>query len=426
MKTPRSARLVPARLWRQLWEAASRTAPPSASASIVKANVKEALTSLRLNPQRSALAVIGIVLGVASVTAMVSVGVAARAEARERFKELGTETLVVRKRGSTGDSAAAEIRADDVALLPARTATIVVAAPVLQVFGSTAYAGRALESNRILGVTQSFATLNKLVAGTGRFISDLDVHRPFCVVGSQVAAEMAKSAGRDDLVGEMAVLAGGLHTIVGVLEPNPESNLMPFWADESILIPLSTAQRAFVGTEIQAVVVRMAPDTNPDTAIAEVQRYFRDRGVLVRVTSAEQLVEALEQQMRLFTLLLAAVGGIALVVGGASAMNVMLTAVTERRREIGIRRALGARRSEIRGQFLTEAVALALIGGLVGIIIGTAVPLGICLYAGWAFAISPTAMALGFLVAGSVGVFFGAYPASRAAALDPIAALRSD
>ena len=422
MKTLRPARLVPAKLW----EAASRAAPPSASVSIVKANVKEALTSLRLNPQRSALAVIGIVLGVASVTAMVSVGVAARAEARERFKELGTETLVVRKRGSTGDSTAAEIRADDVALLPGRVATIVVAAPVLQVFGSTAYAGRALESNRILGVTQSFATLNKLSASAGRFISDLDVHRPFCVVGSQVAAEMVQSAGRTELVGEMVVLAGSLHTIVGVLEPNPESNLMPFWADESILIPLSTAQRAFVGTEIQAVVVRMAPNTNPDTAIAEVQRYFRDRGVLVRVTSAEQLVEALEQQMRLFTLLLAAVGGIALVVGGASAMNVMLTAVTERRREIGIRRALGARRSEIRGQFLTEAVALALIGGLVGIVIGTAVPLGICLYAGWAFAISPTAMALGFLVAGSVGVFFGAYPASRAAALDPIAALRSD
>ena len=170
----------------------------------------------------------------------------------------------------------------------------------------------------------------------------------------------------------------------------------------------------------------MHPNTNPETAIAELQRYFRDLGVLVRVTSAEQLVEALEQQMRLFTLLLAAVGGIALVVGGASAMNVMLTAVTERRREIGIRRALGARRGEIRGQFLTEAVALALIGGVVGIVIGIAVPFGICLYAGWTFAISPTAMALGFLVAGSVGVFFGAYPASRAAALDPITALRSD
>ena len=114
------------------------------------------------------------------------------------------------------------------------------------------------------------------------------------------------------------------------------------------------------------------------------------------------------------------------MVGGASAMNVMLTSVTERRREVGIRRALGARRGEIRNQFLTEAVALALIGGVIGIAIGVAVPLGICLYAGWAFALSPVAMVLGLGVASAVGVFFGAYPASRAAALDPIAALRAD
>ena len=412
---------------RQLREWAATAGLAATNRAVVRANVKEALTSLRLNPQRSALAIIGIVLGVASVTAMVSVGVAARAEARERLKELGTETLVVRKRGGgVPGNAPRVIRAEDVALLPNRAATIEAAAPVLRVSGAATYAGRLLGSSTILGVTASFAPLNGLVLESGRFISDLDLNRPFCVLGAEVANDMAQRHGGRDFVGETVSLAGRIYTVVGALRPRPASTVLPFSADESIIVPLSTAQRAFVGTEIQAVVARMAPNADPDAAGTEVQRYFRALGVTVRITSAEQLVEALQQQMRLFTLLLAAVGGIALVVGGASAMNVMLTAVTERRREVGIRRALGAKRGAIGAQFLTEAVALSLIGGLVGVAIGIAVPLGICLYAGWTFVISGGAMALGLAVASGVGVFFGAYPASRAAALDPIAALRSD
>ena len=412
---------------RQLRAWAATAGLAATNRAVVRANVKEALTSLRLNPQRSALAIIGIVLGVASVTAMVSVGVAARAEARERLKELGTETLVVRKRGGgVPGNTPRVIRAEDVALLSNRAASIEAAAPVLRVSGAATYAGRLLGSSTILGVTASFAPLNGLVLESGRFISDLDLNRPFCVLGAEVANDMAQRHGSRDFVGETVSLAGRIYTVVGALRPRPASAVLPFRADESIIVPLSTAQRAFVGTEIQAVVARMAPNADPDAAGTEVQRYFRALGVNVRITSAEQLVDALQQQMRLFTLLLAAVGGIALVVGGASAMNVMLTAVTERRREVGIRRALGAKRGAIRAQFLTEAVALSLIGGLVGIAIGIAVPLGICLYAGWTFVISGGAMALGLAVASGVGVFFGAYPASRAAALDPIAALRSD
>lgn len=411
--------------WRRPLERVRR-GMASASTAAARANIKEALASLRLNPQRSLLAVIGIVLGVASVTAMVSVGVAARAEARERFRALGTETLVVRKQGGSLPFADKDILAEDVALLPGRTASIAAAAPLLQVYGTAAYAGRNLRSNAMLGVTRSLQPLGQLSVRRGRFISDLDVNRPFCVLGAEVANEMTEQSGRADLVGESLSLAGRLYTVVGVLERSATSSLLPFRANESVLMPLSSAQRAFAGAQIQAVVVDMEAGANVQAAITEVSAYFRDRGVGVRVTSAEQLVGALQQQMRLFTLLLAAVGGIALVVGGASAMNVMLAAVTERRREVGIRRALGAKRGAIRSQFLTEAVVLSLLGGIVGIVLGTVVPFGISLYAGWALAISPTAMALGFLVASSVGVFFGAYPASRAASLDPITALRAE
>lgn len=429
MRLPLVQRAQAAALWRRVGVWLREIAPAATNSSIVKANVREALTSLRLNPQRAVLAVIGIVLGVASVTAMVSVGVAARAEARDRFKALGTETLVVYKNAGGPSQAPKPIRPEDVALMPGRTATIALAAPVLQVFGSTVYRGRSLDSNAMLGVTADFAALNRLAVRDGRFISDLDVHRPFCVLGSEVAEEIARRGGpqgEEDLVGETIALAGRLFTVVGVLDRSGGSSLVPFRANSGIMIHLSTAQRTFVGTEIQVVVAQMVSDANPDAAIAEVRRYFNRLGVPVRVASAEQLVDALQQQMRLFTLLLAAVGGISLVVGGASAMNVMLTSVTERRREVGIRRALGARRGEIRSQFLTEAIALAMAGGTLGIVIGIAVTFGICLYAGWAFSVSVMAMALGFLVASTVGIFFGAYPASRAAALDPITALRSD
>ena len=428
MRLPPDQRAQAAALWRRFGVRLREIAPAATNSSIVKANVREALTSLRLNPQRAVLAVIGIVLGVASVTAMVSVGVAARAEARDRFKALGTETLVVYKNAGGPSQAPKPIRPEDVALMPGRTATIALAAPVLQVFGSTVYRGRSLESNAMLGVTADFAALNRLTVRDGRFISDLDVHRPFCVLGSEVAEEIARRGDQqeEDLVGETIALAGRLFTVVGVLDRSGGSSLVPFRANSGIMVHLSTAQRAFVGTEIQVVVAQMVSDANPDAAGAEVRRYFNRLGVPVRVASAEQLVDALQQQMRLFTLLLAAVGGISLVVGGASAMNVMLTSVTERRREVGIRRALGARRGEIRSQFLTEAIALAMAGGTLGIVIGIAVTFGICLYAGWAFTVSVMAMALGFVVASTVGIFFGAYPASRAAALDPITALRSD
>ena len=422
-----------------------------ANRALLKANMKEAIVSLNVNRQRTLLATIGILLGVASVTAMVSVGVTARAEAREQFQNLGTDTLVLRKYGGISSGAAQPvIHAEDVATLPGQARTIVDATPVLRVSGSVAFAGRMLQSNALLGVTQSFVRFNKFSLRAGRFISDLDTNRSFCVVGWTAAQEMLRAAERrgvqtqgdveseptvsrsgpsnkdaQTLIGDTVTLVGRLYTVVGVLRRSPASGLLPFQADESFFLPLTTAQRAFANAEIQEVVARMHPTADPAAASAEARTYFERLGVRVQVMSAEQLVETLQQQMRLFTLLLAAVGGISLVVGGAGAMNMMLTSVTERRKEIGVRRALGARRREIRNQFLIEAVALSLAGGLIGIVVGVALSYGICLYAGWSFVASPAAMALGFAVASGVGIFFGAYPASRAAALDPIAALRA-
>lgn len=398
-----------------------------ARVAALKADVKQALVSLNVNRQRTVLALVGLAVGVAAVTAMVSVGATARAEALKRFQDLGTETILIRKRpGDPAQRASAVIRAEDAATLPAQAATIAAAAPGLQVFGALAYAGRSLGTKGIVGAAEALADLNKLRPSAGRFLSDLDAQRQYCVVGHAIAQAMRDAGASQVVVGESVTLAGRIYTVVGELAQTPRSSLRPFRADEAVFVPITTAQRVF-RAEIQFVVARMRAGADHRLAAAEAQAHFQNRvrGLRVDARTADDLIAALRKQMRLFTLLLAAVGGIALVVGGAGAMNVMLAAVAERRREIGVRRALGARRRDIRNQFLVEAIALSLAGGALGVVLGVAVPVAICAYAGWDFVASPTAMLAGFGVASGAGVFFGAYPARRAAGLDPIAALRA-
>ena len=395
--------------------------------AVLKANVLEALVSLGVNRQRTALALIGISLGVAAVTAMVSVGVAAKAESLKRLKDLGTDTLVVRKYEppSARQRARANIKLRDVAALPLEAETVAAAAPGLQVFGPFSYAGRSFGNKSIVGVTGAAADVNKLAIAEGRFISDLDAHRHYCVVGHDIAESM-REGGVKRLVGEHFAMAGRICTVVGVLADTPASALRPFRANDSMLLPLAMARRVF-RQEIQFVVARATPDADHHAAASEIRAHFQRRapGLRVRVRTADHFIALLQKQMRMFALLLAAIGGISLVIGGTGVMNVMLSSITERRREIGVRRALGARRRDIRNQFLIESLALSLAGGALGIAVGVGAAFAICLYAGWAFLASPLAMFAGFGVATGVGLFFGAHPAHRAAQLDPIVALRA-
>lgn len=396
--------------------------------AVLKANVLEALVSLGVNRQRTALALVGISLGVAAVTAMVSVGVTAKAESLKRLKDLGTDTLVARKYAppSARQRARADIKLRDVAALPLETETVAAVAPGLQVFGPFSYAGRSFGNKSIVGVTGAAADVNKLAVAEGRFVSDLDAHRHYCVVGHDIAESMRAGGGAKRLVGERLAMAGRICTVVGVLADTPASALRPFRANDSMLLPLTTARRVFQ-QEIQFVVARATPDADHHAAASEIRAHFQRRapGLRVRVRTADHFIALLQKQMRMFALLLAAIGGISLVIGGTAVMNVMLSSVAERRREIGVRRALGARRRDIRNQFLIESLALSLAGGALGIVVGVGAAFAICLYADWSFLASPLAMFAGFGVATGVGLFFGAHPAHRAAQLDPIVALRA-
>ena len=389
----------------------------------LKANLKEAVVSLYAAKQRSLLALIGIVIGIGSVIAMVSLGVIAKHQALERFKELGTEYLSI---GVQGSASAPRIRLADAVGLAQGTSSIVAVAPWTQGHGQAVFAGKKIADAQVLGVTGSFAALNKLPIEQGRFISDLDLRRYYCVVGVRIASALRR-AGAKRLVGESIRLNDRVCTVVGVLRSAQRWGIQSFDADRSILTPLSTAQRMFPARGIRKITARMAPDAHHTAAVTEVQSYFRRKapGVRVRVTSAQKVIEQMQRQMQTFALLLAAIGSISLIVGGVGVMNVMLVSVTERRREIGIRRALGARRFDIQSQFLTESVVLSLIGGVFGIALGVGSTWVFCRFSGWTFLVDPTAVAMGFVVACCVGVFFGLQPAIQAARLDPIAALRA-
>ncbi len=401
------------------------------SVLLLKANVKEAVSSLYAAKQRTLLALIGIVIGIGSVIAMISVGEIVKSEALAQFQELGTDILTIRNPdagGVTSDrQATATIRLADALELPVKTESILAAAPSTHGFGEFVYAGKRVGDGAILGVTASFSDLNKLFLTTGRFISDLDFRRYYCVIGGEIAQAMQR-AGARRLVGETIKLAGRLYTVVGVLQNTPGWGMRQFNTDRSVFVPITTAQRAFSEAEIESVIARMQPQVHYMAATEEVQTYFRHKakGLEVEVESARQLIEQMEKQMQLFTLLLGAIGSISLIVGGVGVMNVMLVSVTERRKEIGIRRALGARRGDIQSQFLMESLILSLIGGLFGVALGIGASYTICHFTDWTFLVSTAAVILGFGVASAVGIFFGFYPAYQAARLDPITALRAE
>ena len=390
--------------------------------ALLRANVKEAAGSIFAARQRSLLALIALAVGVGSVIAMMSVGAIVREEALRQFRELGTDALSIRI-GRAAPQTAAPVTARDAFGLSALPG-IAAAAPFMSSPGEISLAGRASQDVTIIGAPAALAELDKLRVASGRHISDLDRRRYFCVVGAGVAAAL-REAGFERIVGETVRMGGAVYTVVGVLERLPRG-MRRYGPDRSVFIPISTARRVLPRPEIRNISARMSPGAHHVAAVRQVVDYFHRAapGRKVHVRSAEQLIEQMYKQMRLFALLLGSLGSISLLVGGIGVMNVMLVSVTERRSEIGIRRAFGARRADIRSQFLIESVVLSLVGGLVGIAAGIGGTWGICSFAGWTFDFSLAAVGLGMGVATASGVFFGLYPAWQAARLDPVAALR--
>ena len=390
-------------------------------------NIREAAASLAAVRARSLMALFGIAIGIGAVIAIVSTSEIVRKESLRQFQELGTDILNVQKYYPSSARPQRDVTPQDVLDLPSGTRTIAAATGWTQTRLDVFQGGKSIGDRDVYGVPESFFDINRLQIAQGRLVSDLDARTYYCVVGSAVA-EVLRHSTPGEVVGRALRVAGRLCTVIGVLRPAPARRFgQTLEPNDSVFLPIRTMMRTTGKHGIRQLIARMRPGAAPPAAARETAAFLRTRapGPGYRVITAQQLIERKRAQGRLFTLLLGAVGSISLLVGGVGVMNVMLMSVNERRAEIGLRRAVGARRRDIRRQFVIESVMLCLAGGVLGVAVGVAGAWGLCLFAGWAFHISETAVAVGVGVSTGVGVFCGLYPAHRAARLDPIAALRS-
>ena len=387
-------------------------------------NLKEALHSLLGAKQRTLLALLGIVIGIGSVIAMVSVGTIVQNEALRQFQEMGTDILTIRQAYS-GSGGSQGFDLQQAMSLPQKTESVSMVTVQASVYEQLKYR-TTRESLPALGVTESAFSLFKLRMEEGRFISDLDQNMFFCVLSAGARDKLAKAGMRKPL-GEKIVFSNRFFTIIGVLEKLPINAMRPYEINEGIVIPISTAMRFPKRPKINALTARMRPDVSTHAASQEIKNYFRTAAKIdVEIRSAEELIEQMKKQMQMFTLLLGAIGSISLIVGGVGVMNVMLVSVSERKKEIGIRRAIGARQSDIQTQFLIESLVLCFVGGILGISVGIGASWLISHFSHWQFIFSMVSVFLGVGVSVGVGIFFGFYPARQAARLSPIEALRAE
>jgi putative ABC transport system permease protein len=407
---------------------------------MLSASVKVALRSLRAHRLRSALTMLGIIIGVAAVVVMVAVGSGARDRIAAQIRSLGANLISINpgsalmKSVRLGSGAAPRLSEDDALALELEIPGVVVAAPLLYAraqftVGASNWAGS------IRGVTPGYFTAREWGVTAGREMTPEDNSRAAKVVllGTTMREKLFDEA---DPVGTTVRICDVPFTVIGLLDHKGQS----VWGDDQddvALVPLTTARQQFVGISrasprmVHNITVKFTEGVSAEDTMAAIRDLLRQRHRLqpgqeesFLVSNLAEAADVEETATRALSLLLAAVASVSLVVGGIGIMNIMLVTVTERTREIGLRLAVGARQRDVLAQFLVEAVTLALFGGVLGAVVGIAAAAAIASLVQWHVIIDLGALLLAISVAGTVGVFFGYYPARKAARLDPIVALR--
>jgi putative ABC transport system permease protein len=405
--------------------------------------IRIALRALRKNKMRSALTVLGIVIGIAAVTTMVSIGESASALVQGQFETLGTNVLAVfpgaQRHGGIRQGRAQTLTAADARAIKAECESVLAASPIFWTAGQVVFANANWSPNEMLGVGPDYLTVRNWQLRLGGFISQRDVTsaNKVCVVGQTIVAKLFQT--RNPL-GETIRVKNVPLKIIGVLEAKG-ANLGGEDQDSIVLIPHTTVKKRLQGSSfdnVHAIMVSARSIGRMSDAQNEVTQLLYERHGITpteppdfQVRNMTEIAEILGVVTGTMTALLASIAGISLLVGGVGIMNIMLVSVTERTREIGIRMAVGARSGDILGQFLVESVMLCSIGGLMGLALGIAASIGITSIINsitpgteWPLVISLPAAVVAMVFALAVGVTFGFYPALRASRMDPIEALR--
>src|SRR5215510_4575225 len=399
--------------------------------------IRVAFRALVRNKMRAALTMLGIIIGVSAVIAMVSIGQGASASVQAQIESIGTNLLFVSAgaqnvggvRSGTGDSGTNTLTVEDLDAIKREVPSVSMVTPAINA-RSQLVAGNLNWNTSVQGVSEQYPDIRKWTVQDGTFFTDADVRTAarVIVIGQTIADNLLPGA---DPVGQTVRVMNLPFRVVGVMArkgQDPQGRDQ----DDIAFAPYTTVQKKVLGSpRVQIAYVSAISEDATYTAQSQIGDLLRQRHKLTAsepddftVRNMTDIAEAANETSKTMTILLACIAGVSLLVGGIGIMNIMLVSVTERTREIGIRMAIGARSSAVRTQFLIESIVLSLTGGTVGIVLGVVFSLAIPKMLGWPTLVSTMAIIGSVLFSVAVGVFFGYYPARKAAALDPIEALR--
>lgn len=377
---------------------------------------------------RSFLAILGVLVGTAAVVALISCGQLATEAALEEFKNLGTDLLAVSvyQKERHSSSADSQIPLSFWRQIPELVPNVLQVAPYATAYQSISFGGHDIQGS-IIAADESLAKIINIDLSQGNFVSFVDTFEHYCVIGNSVATQLKKYS-LDNPMGKKIQIGKTLYTIIGVAKPWSENSFFNEDVNQSVIIPIAGLQLVSTTTAISNAIMLLKQNAPIDPVIASLRKVILSKAPKLSVfpRSAKQIIASMESQGRIFTLLLGVIGGISLLVGGIGVMNVMLVSVSERKKEIGIRKAVGAKNSEIHYLFLVESVMLSLFGGLIGVLLGLVFTWIVAYFSAWTFTVHLLPALAGFVVSVATGVFFGFYPARRAAKLEPIISLRSE